>query len=79
MIRSQFSRTRTGGARLDVAEDMRVAANELRVHAARHLLEIARARARQEQERQEVDLEEQVAELVEQLRVVAASAASATS
>jgi len=48
---------------------MRVPADELRVHAARNLGEVARAALRQQQ-REEVDLEEQVSELVEQLRVV---------
>ena len=59
----------TRGLRLDLAEDMRVPAHELRVDAARDGLEVAVALLRQEQ-REEVDLEEQVAQLVEQLRVV---------
>ena len=57
-----------GGLGLDVAEDVRVALHELRVHGARDRLEVARA-ALGQQEREEVDLEEQVAELVEQLLV----------
>jgi hypothetical protein len=48
---------------------MRVSADELRVHAARNLREIAGA-AFLEQQREKIDLKEQVAELVEQLRVV---------
>ena len=56
--------------RLGVAEDVRVARDELRVDAARRRLEIART-ALLEQQREEVRLEEQVADLVEQLRVVA--------
>jgi hypothetical protein len=48
---------------------MRVPAHELRVNAARDLRQVAGA-ALLEQQREEVDLEEQVAELVEQLRVV---------
>jgi hypothetical protein len=58
------------GAGLGVAEDVRVAADELRVHRSRDLLQVAGA-ALLEQEREEVGLEEQVAELVEQLGVVA--------
>jgi hypothetical protein len=46
-----------------------VPAHELRVDAARDLREIAGSALRQ-QKREEVDLEEQVAELVDQLRVV---------
>ena len=45
-------------------------ADELRVHRARDLLEIALA-ALLEEQREEVDLEEQVAELVQQLGGVA--------
>ena len=59
-----------GGSRLDVAEDVRVPAHELLVDAAGHLRQVAGA-SLLEQEREEVDLEEQVAELVEQLLVVA--------
>ncbi len=55
-----------GGVGLDVAEDVRVAADELGVHGPRHLLEIALALLLQQQG-EEVDLEEEVAELVEQL------------
>jgi hypothetical protein len=46
-----------------------MASHELLVHAAGHLRQVAGA-ALLEQQREEVDLEEQVAELVEQLRVV---------
>src|SRR5207247_8723703 len=53
-----------------VAEDMGVATDELLVDPARHLLE-ARPAALLEQEGEEVDLEEEVAELVGELRVVA--------
>jgi hypothetical protein len=49
---------------------VRVAADELLVDQPRRLLEVALAALLQEQ-REEVDLEEQVAELVEQLLVVA--------
>jgi len=58
-----------GRLRLDVPEDVWVPAHELRVDAARDRLEVAGAPFRQ-QEREEVDLEEQVAELVEQLPIV---------
>ena len=53
-------------------------ADELRVHGARDLLEVAVA-ALFQQQGEEIDLKEEVAELVEQLGGVAASAASATS
>ena len=56
----------TGRARLDVTEHVRVPAHELRVDRARCLLEVALALLLEEQ-REEVDLEEEVAELVEQL------------
>src|SRR5207253_1388177 len=56
--------------RLHVAEDMWVPPDELLVDQPRRLREIARALLL-EQQREEVDLEEQVAELVEQLAVVA--------
>ena len=56
---------------LDVAEDVRVAADQLLAAVLGDLAEVARA-ALLEQQRQEVDLEEDVAELVEQLGVVAA-------
>ncbi len=59
-----------GRVRLGVAEDVRMARDELRVRAAGHLLEIARPTLGQEL-CEEIGLEEQVAELVEQLRVVA--------
>ena len=47
-----------------------MARDQLRGHVPRDRLEVARAALREEQ-RQEVRLEEQVAELVEELRVVA--------
>ena len=79
MIRSQRFFTRPARLRLDLAEDVRVAADELLVDPARDLLEIAVALLL-EQEREEVDLEEEVAELVERAsRGSSASAASATS
>ena len=46
LSRSQFSRTRPGRRRLDVAEDVRMARDQLRVHVPRHRLEIALRRAR---------------------------------
>ena len=55
-----------GSVGLHVAEDVRVAADELGVHRPRHLLEVAVALLLQQQG-EEVDLEEEVAELVEQL------------
>ena len=58
-----------GGARLDVAEDVGMARDELRVDSSRHRGEIAVALLF-EQEREEEDLEEQVAELVLELRRV---------
>ena len=61
---------RAGAVDVRVAEDVRVASDELVVDAARDALELARA-AFLEQQRQEVDLEQQVAELVEELGVVA--------
>jgi hypothetical protein len=48
-----------------------MARDELRVNSARYLLEVAEP-ALLQQQRQEVRLEEQVAQLVEELRVVAA-------
>ena len=56
-----------GGVSLDLAEHVRMPPDELGVHDPRHLLEVALTLLLEEQ-RQEVDLEEQVAELVEQLR-----------
>ena len=50
------------GARVDVSEDVRVAPNELRVHVAGDGLEVPLPTLL-EQERQEIDLEEEVAEL----------------
>ena len=55
---------------LDLAEDVRVAADELLAAVLGDRREIAGA-ALLEQQREEVDLEEHVAELVEELRVVA--------
>jgi hypothetical protein len=59
-----------GGFRLDVAEHVGMPPHELLVHAACHLREVA-CSSLLEQQREEVDLEEEVAELVEQLLVVA--------
>src|SRR5439155_2803604 len=59
-----------GRARVGVSEDVGMPSHELLVHRARHRLEIPRALLL-EQQRQEVDLEQQVAELVDELRVVA--------
>ena len=56
-----------GGLRLGVAEDVRVPPHELLVGAPGDLLEISLASLLQEQ-RQEVDLEEQVSELVAKRR-----------
>ena len=58
-----------GGLRLDVAEDVRVTADQLRVHEPRDVAEIS-VSTLLEQQRQEVDLEQQVTELVEKLLVV---------
>jgi hypothetical protein len=55
---------------LRVAEDVRMPPNELLVHAPRDVLEVPMALLRQEQG-EKVDLEEEIAELVEQLAVVA--------
>jgi len=60
-----------GRLRLDLAEDVRVAADELRVDGAGDRLEVALPPLREEQG-EEVHLEEQVAELVEQLLGAAA-------
>ena len=70
MISSQRVADAAGGLRLGLAEDVRVPADELGVHAARDRLEIAVALLF-EQQGEEIDLEEQVAELVEQLRRLA--------
>ena len=59
-----------GRVGLGVAEDVRVAADELRVHRPGDRFEVAVALLL-EQQREEVRLEEQVAELVEQLGRVA--------
>ena len=56
-----------GGLRLGLAEDVRVAADELGVYPARDRLEITFVLFLQQQ-REELDLEEKVAELVQQLR-----------
>ncbi len=53
-------------SRLGLAEHVRMAADELRVHGAGDAVEVAVALLL-EQQRQEVDLEEQVAELVVEL------------
>src|SRR5262245_18359943 len=58
-----------GSLRFGRAEDVWMARDELGVDSLRDRLEVAGA-ALVEEERKEVDLEEQVAELVEQLRVV---------
>src|SRR5213078_3304026 len=60
----------TRGPRLDFTEDVRMAGDELGVDRAGDLLEIALA-ALGEQQREKIDLEEQVSELVEQLRRIA--------
>ncbi len=57
--------------RLDVTEYVWMPAHELLVDVPRHRLQVALALLL-EQQREEVDLEEQVAELVEQLRRVVA-------
>ena len=59
-----------GGSRLHRAEDVRMPAHELVVHQAGDSFEIPMAFLL-EQQREEEDLEEQVAELVEELLVVA--------
>ena len=70
LIWSQLRRTSPALSASDLAEDVRVAADELRRGVLGHAVQRARA-ALLEQQREEVDLEEHVAELVEQLRVVA--------
>ncbi len=57
--------------RLDVAEDVRVAADQLLGDVPGHRGEVAGA-SLLEQQREEMDLEEHVAELVEQLCVIVA-------
>ena len=59
-----------GVLHLGLREDVRVAPHELLVDVVGHLREVAGA-ALLEQEREEVDLEQDVAELVEKLGVVA--------
>src|SRR5204862_4073804 len=61
----------TGVRDLHVPEDVRMAADELLAAVLRDLREVARA-ALLEQQGEEVDLEEDVAELVDELAVVAA-------
>jgi hypothetical protein len=58
-----------GRPRLDGAEDVRVAADQLGAHVVRDRVQASGA-ALLEQQRQEVDLEQHVAELVEELGVV---------
>ena len=70
MIASQLRSTSPARLGLDLAEDVRVAADQLRRHVLGDVGERAGA-ALLEQQREEVDLEEHVAELVEQLGVVA--------
>ena len=70
MIWSQFRRTSAGRLGLDLAEHVRVAADQLLGDVAGDLREVAGA-ALLEQQRQEMDLEQHVAELVEHLGVVA--------
>src|SRR5919206_2784370 len=60
----------SGCSSLGVAKHVRVSAHELVVHCARNLLQSRTATLREEQ-RQEVDLEKEVAELVRELGVVA--------
>ena len=69
MIWSQFRRTSAGGLGLDVAEHVRVAADQLVGDIAGDLREIAGA-SLLEQQRQEMHLEQHVAELVDHLGVV---------
>ena len=70
LMASQLRSTCPAVCGLGLAEHVRVAADELLGAVIGHLGEIARA-ALLEQQGEEVDLEEDVAELVEQLRVVA--------
>ena len=65
-------------SRVRVAEDVRMPSDELRVNVTRDRLEVALA-ALLEEEREEVDLEEEVAELTVKPAASSASAASATS
>ena len=66
------------GARFRIAEHVRMPAHELLVHEPGDRLQIGAAALLQEQ-REEVDLEQEVAELVGELGVVTPIAASATS
>ena len=70
LIRSQLERTSSVPVDLDLAEDVRMAADQLRGRVLGDGAEVA-GPALLEQQREEVDLEEDVAELVEQLVVVA--------
>ena len=70
MIASQFLQHLARVLDLDVAEDVRVAPDQLLAHVLGDVGQRARP-ALLEQQRQEVDLEEDVAELVEELGVVA--------
>ena len=70
LISSQLRRTASAPVDLDLAEHVRVAADQLLDAVVGDRGEVAGA-ALLEQQRQEVDLEEDVAELVEQLRVIA--------
>jgi hypothetical protein len=78
LIASQLRRTSAGVLHLDLAEDVRVAADQLLPHVLGDLGQRAGA-ALLHQEREEVDLEEDVAQLVEELAVVVACAAAASS
>ena len=70
LISSQLRSTSPASCDLHVAEDVRVAADELLAAVLGDGAEVAGA-ALLEQQRQEVHLEQDVAELVEQLGVVA--------
>ena len=71
LIASQLRSTSRAVVGLDLAEHVRVAADQLLGDVPGDLGQVAGA-ALLEQQRQEVDLEQDVAELVEQLGVVAA-------
>ena len=72
LMRSQLRKHLAGGLGLGFPEHMGVAADQLLDHALGDLGEASRA-ALLEQQRQEVDLEQHVAELVDELAVVAAA------
>ena len=84
LIASQFDTTWSAAVDLDVAEDVRVSVDQLVVHATCHVGQVELARL-VGQPGVEDDLEEQVAQLLLQVRVAAAhrrrrsSAASASS